>query len=340
MKAETESYKEAITTHRTVLVARFRDKEDGSKAARKKPREMTPKRWDKIIAQFEETLVIPPKVEREIRLPKGWEKKEDLDLLIKLRRLPALNAEIAGLSVKTERAAKDFINYIGGQLAGPNPRHGRGRGYLTQVIAWLRKYLDLHPMDFDYVLQKFIEKSTSSSPPVASVTSCSPQPAASSTTSAFIQLSSQRRLRTSAYRVVASNDFPQYGTFNHRVEVAANGERLWCCDHFPDVKLRQQEQPLQCTAQPTHVTTKHSSSVGDAKHWGGDWTLYAATAVIGAAALLFLKKVFWGTGAKKNANSARNTYLRGQSGNRAHVVPRDAKTNSLDPTFAQYRKNK
>eukprot|EP00920_Eleutheroschizon_duboscqi_P042675 GHVT01101729.1.p1 GENE.GHVT01101729.1~~GHVT01101729.1.p1 ORF type:complete len:220 (-),score=31.21 GHVT01101729.1:313-972(-) len=219
-----------------------------------------------------------------------------------MRRMHDLQDTIETLEGgKDDTAAKALIKIIGENLPSVSTGGGRGIARLPRVIAWLHHYLELDPM-------------------------------------AFIQSSSQRRLLTSSYRLVDSNDFPQYGTFNHRVEYAANGERLWCCDHFPDVKLSQPELP--CTAQPTHVTTRHSSSVGDAKHWGGDWTLYAATAVIGAAALLFLKKVFWGTGAKKNANSARNTYLRGQSGNRAHVVPRDAKTNSLDPTFAQYRKNK
>eukprot|EP00920_Eleutheroschizon_duboscqi_P042668 GHVT01101721.1.p1 GENE.GHVT01101721.1~~GHVT01101721.1.p1 ORF type:complete len:257 (-),score=37.93 GHVT01101721.1:313-1083(-) len=256
-----------------------------------------------------------------------------------MRRMHDLQDTIETLEGgKDDTAAKALIKIIGENLPSVSTGGGRGIARLPRVIAWLHHYLELDPMDFDDESQKFIDTSTSSSPTVPAVTSCSSQPAASNTTSAFIQSSSQRRLLTSSYRLVDSNDFPQYGTFNHRVEYAANGERLWCCDHFPDVKLSQPELP--CTAQPTHVTTRHSSSVGDAKHWGGDWTLYAATAVIGAAALLFLKKVFWGTGAKKNANSARNTYLRGQSGNRAHVVPRDAKTNSLDPTFAQYRKNK
>eukprot|EP00920_Eleutheroschizon_duboscqi_P042670 GHVT01101723.1.p1 GENE.GHVT01101723.1~~GHVT01101723.1.p1 ORF type:complete len:635 (-),score=67.47 GHVT01101723.1:313-2217(-) len=276
-----------------------------------------------------------------------WETHQTLALLKFMRKSTAVNYTAKELehvvTGKSGSQTKKLIQQIGFAMACYRANNSlylsksKTTKYNIPVIAWLHYKSNKKPLNFDIATGDFLEKTPNTSSASVSTT-CSEKNSTSDVASIFQKIETSRRLLASTYRLVDPNEFPQYGTFNHRVEHTALGEELWCCDHFPDVKLSQPELP--CTAQPTHVTTRHSSSVGDAKHWGGDWTLYAAAAVIGAAALLFLKKAFWGTGAKKNANSARNTYLRGQSGNRAHVVPRDAKTNSLDPTFAQYRKNK
>eukprot|EP00920_Eleutheroschizon_duboscqi_P008251 GHVT01019104.1.p1 GENE.GHVT01019104.1~~GHVT01019104.1.p1 ORF type:complete len:874 (+),score=120.36 GHVT01019104.1:145-2766(+) len=147
---------------------------------------------------------------------------------------------------------------------------------------------------------------------------------------------SGRRLLEESYRLVDSDDFPRVGTFNHRYEYTADGKKLWCCDHFPSLKVNQPEVP-PAVQPPPSGTVRSKSLARSPKKLDGNFSDLALAGLGVLVILLFVKNVFCSSGRKKKSSKYNHheQLLKG----RTRVIPRDSETNSTDIWFRRNPKN-
>eukprot|EP00920_Eleutheroschizon_duboscqi_P009146 GHVT01020945.1.p1 GENE.GHVT01020945.1~~GHVT01020945.1.p1 ORF type:complete len:1087 (-),score=130.45 GHVT01020945.1:997-4257(-) len=152
-----------------------------------------------------------------------------------------------------------------------------------------------------------------------------------------VEYNTRRRLMSASSSLADFPHLPRPGGFNHRVEYNAAGEKLWCCDYYPEVEPKTPS--TSPAVSPPSATRSYCSFSRAAPHPAGNLILFAVLGTAIAAAWFLFKKSTWKSGAKKVENSVKSERP-GRLRRRDQAADAEEMENDVvEPKFIQRKKS-